>query len=119
MEQIYQSYQLHIRITKEKKINIGKLGNFIFYPGYYVYTGSAKKNMDARIKRHQSKKKKIRWHIDYLLSHNDIQIVHIEQFEENECMVNQTTEGDNFVPKFGASDCKSGCGSHLKYLKRL
>ena len=52
-----QSYQLFINVTKEINLQVGKLGKFIFPVGSYVYTGSAKKNIDKRIERHLSKKK--------------------------------------------------------------
>ena len=45
-----QSYQLFINVTKEIELKVGKLGKFIFPIGTYVYTGSAKKNIDKRIK---------------------------------------------------------------------
>ena len=49
-----QSYQLHIHISDNIEIQIGKLGKFTFPMVNYIYTGSAKKNIDERIKRHQS-----------------------------------------------------------------
>ena len=52
-----QSYQLFINVTKEINLKVGKLGKFIFPAGSYVYTGSAKKNIDKRIERRFSKKK--------------------------------------------------------------
>ena len=52
-----QSYQLFINVTKEINLKVGKLGRFIFPIGSYVYTGSAKKNIDKRIERHFAKKK--------------------------------------------------------------
>ena len=49
-----QSYQLHILLKESTKIQIGKLGSFNFSKGKYIYTGSAKKNIEARINRHKS-----------------------------------------------------------------
>ena len=72
-----QSYQLFINVTKEINLKVGKLGRFIFPTGTYVYTGSAKKNIDKRIERHLSKKKKLHWHIDYLLNNDAVQIIDI------------------------------------------
>ena len=43
------------------------LSEFLLKKGIYIYTGSAKKNIDSRIKRHLSNSKKLHWHIDYLL----------------------------------------------------
>ena len=43
-----QSYQLLIKVTKDIDLKVGKLGRFIFPIGSYVYTGSAKTNVDKR-----------------------------------------------------------------------
>ena len=71
-----QSYQLHIHLNKNIEIEIGKLGKFTFPMGNYVYTGSAKKNIDERIKRHKSNSsdKKLYWHVDYLLNDKNAKI---------------------------------------------
>ena len=53
------TYQLYIKLDKTIKLQIGKLGKFTFPKGDYIYTGSAKKNINTRIKRHFSKNKKI------------------------------------------------------------
>jgi len=111
-----QSYQLFIFLDKETEIVIGKLGTFLFPAGQYVYTGSAKRNIDARIKRHQSNNKKRRWHIDYFLLDQNTRILKVIQSDKTECRLNQLTEGKIIARRFGASDCKSKCGSHLKYL---
>jgi len=116
MQKSFKTYQLFIFIKKELNAKIGKLGIFTFPPGYYVYTGSAKNNLDARIKRHKSKNKKIRWHIDYLLSKRFVKVVDVRKFTYQECVVNQSSTGKILVPQFGASDCRNHCGSHLIYL---
>ena len=103
-----QSYQLFIKVNKDIDLKVGKLGRFIFSIGSYVYTGSAKKNLDKRIERHLSKKKKLHWHIDYLLNNDAVQII--------ECILNKKTNGTIIIRGFGSSDCNLCCGSHLKYL---
>ncbi len=113
------SYQLFIYLDKETEIVIGKLGTFRFPPGQYVYTGSAKRNIDARIKRHQSNNKKRRWHIDYFLLNPHTQILKVIQSGKSECRLNQLTKGEIIVQRFGASDCKSKCGSHLNYVGEI
>ena len=110
------SYQLLIRLSKATEIQVGKLGQFHFPKGSYIYTGSAKKNIEARIKRHQSKNKKLRWHIDYLLNSPHAHVTDTKMFNTKECDINQQTNGKIIVSRFGASDCKNGCGSHLKYI---
>lgn len=109
-----QTYQLFIELR--------------FPVGQYVYTGSARCNLEARIQRHLSitcagnevsSKKKKHWHIDYLLSHPQARITGVERFLETECDKNQQVQGTSLVLRFGASDCKRGCNSHLKYLGAL
>jgi Uri superfamily endonuclease len=109
------SYKIHFILKKPVVLEIGKLGRFEFPAGEYVYTGSARRNMEARISRHSSRKKKLRWHIDYLLAASPSKIIGVELFDREECVVNQEAEGAILVPRFGATDCKNGCGSHLKY----
>lgn len=116
--QPFQSYQIHISITENINITVGKLGTFQFPAGTYIYTGSARKNMAARIRRHLSQSKTLKWHIDYLLTHPCVHIVDVKRFCEDECDVNQHTMGDILIPRFGSSDCKNGCGSHLKYKEK-
>ena len=109
------TYQLHILIKKPVQVKIGKLGTFDFPVGKYIYTGSAKRNIEARIHRHLSKYKKLRWHIDYLLNTPHVTVDKVTRFKEVECEINQKTKGKIIVNKFGASDCKNKCNSHLKY----
>jgi Uri superfamily endonuclease len=111
-----ESYQLFIQLSQSVRINIGKLGLFNFPKGKYVYTGSAKKNMDARIARHFSKEKKLYWHIDYLLLNHQVKITHVVKSNLSECDLNARVKGEVVVKGFGSSDCKNKCKSHLKYL---
>jgi Uri superfamily endonuclease len=45
------SYQLGIEVRRPVRIGVGRLGQFLFPAGRYVYTGSAKRNLEARIAR--------------------------------------------------------------------
>lgn len=110
-----QSYQLFIRVHTGCTIQIGKLGRFHFPAGKYVYTGSAKRNIEARIRRHLSSDKKLRWHIDYFLHHPEVELYDSKMSAGEECRLNQAVAGKIIVKGFGASDCRSGCGSHLLY----
>ena len=112
----YISYQITFEIEKDSEIIVGKLGKFVFPKGIYIYTGSAKSNIDKRISRHKSKTKKMHWHIDYVLVSPSCKIISIEKSELPECRLNQTVEGEIIVPGFGSSDCKNKCQSHLKRL---
>ncbi len=117
----YISYQLYIELKLPTTLTIGKLGEADFPAGRYVYTGSAKRNIDARIRRHlsqhnKSKHKKLRWHIDYLLDSADAMVTNVIKYSQPECELNQQVMGSVICHKFGATDCHAGCGSHLKYL---
>ena len=108
------SYQLTIELSKASRITIGKFGTFEFVAGQYVYTGSARRNLEARIARHLRREKTLRWHIDYLLASRYAAVTQVIRSSEPECTLNQAVDGTIAVAGFGASDCTRGCGSHLK-----
>ncbi|MCK8600123.1 GIY-YIG nuclease family protein [Desulfoferrobacter suflitae] len=111
-----RSYQLHIFLEETATIVVGKLGVFTFPPGSYIYTGSARRNIEARVARHLKAKKPLRWHIDYLLAHVRCRMLKVSLSVDSECDLNQSTPGVILIPRFGSTDCSSHCGSHLKYL---
>ena len=112
-----RTYQLFIEVKVAVRVSVGRLGTYDFPAGRYVYTGSALRNFEARIARHLSAAKKMHWHIDYLLSAPGVRVLEVRRSVEEECAVNRSTRGTIPVPGFGASDCRAGCGSHLKRLK--
>jgi Uri superfamily endonuclease len=115
-------YQIRLMVDKKSRITIGKLGTFTFPEGQYVYTGRAGKNLTQRISRHKRLDKKCFWHIDYILSNKHVRILDINVVSsrsDDECVENQKLlkECASIVVKgFGATDCKSNCGSHLLFL---
>lgn len=110
------TYQIEFRLSRKLWIEVGSLGRFLFPAGRYVYTGSARRNLRARVARHLRRDKTLRWHIDYLLSQPWAHVLDTRSSGENECELNQSVRGEIIVRGFGASDCRRGCGSHLKYL---
>lgn len=110
------TYQLLIEITRPVRAQIGRFGKFAFPAGRYIYTGSARRNFAARVARHLRREKTLRWHIDYLLAAPGVRIAGVRRYVEDECAINRATPGEVLVDGFGASDCRAGCGSHLKYL---
>lgn len=110
------TYQLQIEVARAIRVEVGRLGQFLFPRGSYVYTGSAKRNFAARIARHLRQEKTLRWHIDWLLASAGVRVIAVKRSRSTECAVNQRTGGTIVAPGFGASDCRSGCGSHLRYL---
>lgn len=111
-----RTYQLLILLPRAVDVEVGRLGRFVFPAGAYVYTGSAVRNMDSRVQRHQAREKGLRWHLDYLSTLPGVSVREIARHPEPECEINQRTAGEVLVPGFGASDCRKGCGSHLKFL---
>ena len=111
-----QSYQLFIKLYQDVEIQIGKLGLFTFPKGTYVYTGSAKRNIDKRITRHLSTEKNLHWHIDYLLANYKSKVINVIKSEIAECNLNERLKGKIIAKGFGSSDCKAKCQSHLKFI---
>ena len=111
-----RTYQLLIEVTLQVRVEVGRLGVFDFPAGTYVYTGSARKNFEARVSRHLLPDKKRRWHIDYLLAAPGVYVREVRRFVAAECQVNASLVGELVVKGFGSSDCRAGCGSHLKRL---
>ena len=113
-------YQLLIRLPEKRVITVGRLGRFAFPSGYYVYTGSAVRNIESRIARHLRKDKKMRWHIDYFLRQGEVTEIKRYGGNRTECGLNRSTRrlpGARTVVKgFGSSDCS--CASHLCYFQR-
>ena len=112
-------YQLNISLSDTETIDIGRLGRYPFPKGRYIYTGSAKRGLNARIDKHKRNEKRLHWHIDYFLSSKSAKItsVNVFEFQEGgECSLNQSIEGEHVVNGFGASDCRNGCISHLVYI---
>lgn len=109
------SYILLIELPEERQISVGKLGPFTFRRGFYAYAGSALNGLESRTARHLRRKKKLHWHIDYLLEEASIQEIAFSNSEERaECVFAQTLSREfDAVPGFGSSDCK--CSSHLYY----
>lgn len=114
------SYQLHIFVAASIRIRVGALGIRLFPRGHYLYTGSAMRNLHPRVARHGRRKKKKRWHIDYLLAAKGVRIVRIvlhPSAAREECIRNRRASqlpGASIpVPGFGSSDCRASCGSHL------
>lgn len=85
-----------------------------FPKGYYVYTGSAKKNLAARLARHRRKRKKFHWHIDYLRQEADVIAaipIRTSQDLEHELAGAVEVISDWRIDGFGCTDCH--CLSHL------
>jgi len=83
-------YVLIVKINKTISVNIGALGLLKFPGGLYAYVGSAQNNFEQRVKRHQSKEKRLFWHIDYLLNDeaaNVIGVYYTQGEKAKECKI--------------------------------
>jgi sugar fermentation stimulation protein A len=108
------SYILVLYLKKDRRIRIGQLGEVPFDKGYYLYVGSARKNLGKRIERHRRRRKKLFWHIDYLREHAEFcTALPVRTGASLECkMAREMNEISHWpVPGFGASDCE--CSTHL------
>lgn len=108
------TYQLLIVLERPLQLRIGALGEHTLPSGYYVYTGSARQNLRARLQRHLRREKTRRWHVDYVLTQPHAHVVDVSVSAQPECALNASVGGTVVVPRFGASDCRADCGSHLR-----
>ena len=107
-------YILILNLPEDQTIAVGSLGNVSFPKGYYLYVGSAKKNLAKRMERHCRKRKNLFWHIDYLRE------------VASSCIALPIRTGDDLehelaaavdriahwrIARFGSSDCR--CETHL------
>ena len=114
-------YVLVINVSKDIQEKIGGLGIIKFPKGTYAYVGSAQNNLEKRVTRHRSKKKKMFWHIDYLLNNEFANVTKVfckKAGKSEECEIaNNLNKTENIIPKFGCSDCR--CKSHLFRIDEL
>ena len=96
--------------------------------GVYVYVGSARRGLAARVARHRRlaelKEGRIHWHIDYLLVRREVKLLSIESFpRKDECDLSGrlARRMGTTVPilGFGSSDCRAGCAAHLYLCFRM
>ncbi|WP_028840765.1 DNA/RNA nuclease SfsA [Thermodesulfobacterium hveragerdense] len=109
------AYLLVFKIAQPVNLLINQR-TFSIKPGFYIYVGSAMQGLEARIKRHLRKNKKLHWHIDYLLTYaHSILSIPIRSSAKIECAlasdVGKLSEG--LVFGFGSTDCRYP--SHLFY----
>lgn len=110
-------YQLWMKCDGSVHVIVGRLGQFRFPAGLYVYTGRASRGLRARVRRHLDGATTRHWHIDYLLARPEItpvRIVLASVDADEECAVNQAVgrTGECVAPGFGASDCRAVCSTH-------
>ncbi|NYT03497.1 MAG: GIY-YIG nuclease family protein [Candidatus Methanofastidiosa archaeon] len=117
------TYSLILLLENDQYIEIGKIGNYLFKKGYYVYNGSALGGL-GRVRYHLKKNKNKRWHIDYLLECSKILEIIISKDTKNHehdisKILASMKDAEIPVVDFGSSDCKEECPSHLIYFKKV
>ena len=112
-------YVVEVRLRRSNPIRVGQLGEIPFRAGAYLYVGSARRGLRARLERHARREKPRRWHIDYLTTVGAVEFAAVWPTEAvTECelarRVAQLAGEHSSVAGFGCSDCR--CRSHLFYL---
>ena len=126
------TYALLLKLNKQERITVGKLGTFDFPAGYYLYVGSAlgPGGLQARLTRHRRGSQnalqsnssqggaKLHWHVDYLLQRAQLtEVWSVTSEERLECKWSEVAlrQPGAQVPVqgFGSSDCR--CPAHLIY----
>jgi Uri superfamily endonuclease len=123
-EKLFDSgaYAVLFFLLNDCQTYIPRYGNVNFQKGFYVYSGSAKKNLIHRVTRHSKKDKKIKWHIDYFSVLESVQTIKTFLFfDKNECEINSffyDNGGKSIIKNFGSTDCKRKCFSHFLYFRK-
>lgn len=112
-------YCLIAVMREARSIKVGSLGEVEFPSGMYVYVGSAMSGIEQRVGRHVGRRKKKRWHIDYLM--DEAEYVNSAAIlcgtKSVECEVARALStceiAAGTIQDFGSSDCN--CNSHLIY----
>jgi len=137
------TYALVMALGSDTTIAVGRLGRrsgereITFPAGCYVYFGSAHGGLCQRVSRHLkvegaegsrgNRKKRLHWHIDYLVQFADVtQVWYALEGEQGkwqvrkeklECLwcraARKLPQAQFLIPGFGSSDCR--CPSHLIY----
>ncbi|HKJ75673.1 MAG TPA: GIY-YIG nuclease family protein [Gammaproteobacteria bacterium] len=120
------AYRLFLQLTRPAWVRAGRLDRFRLEPGLYIYVGSARRALAARVDRHrrlaERKHGNRHWHVDGLLLHGYSRLVRAETYPDTEeCALSRGLAGDACasvpIAGFGATDCRAGCPAHLYRLE--
>ena len=109
------TYVLAITLDSDRDIAVGALGTLHFPAGTYCYVGSAMGGLDQRLRRHLTRDKVHRWHIDYLVAEASC-VRAYESYPDYvpECELARMAADSGMecaAKDFGCSDCH--CTTHL------
>ncbi len=108
------NYLLILHLSRDHAVEAGALGSVFFRKGFYIYVGSARKNLAQRINRHLRKRKQLFWHIDYLREVADtcLAVAIRSSLNLEHDLAGELGKITSWqIPGFGSSDCR--CSSHL------
>jgi len=110
-------YVVEMQLPESLEIQVGNLGQLALDAGSYLYAGSAKKHLAARLGRHMQAHKTLRWHVDYLTSRVMPARGFVWPWSQGlECRIaQQLANVGRAVAGFGSSDCH--CTGHLIRLR--
>lgn len=113
------TYVVIAELPEAIDIKIGRRREDHFEKGFYGYVGSALNGLEKRLARHLGKRKRIHWHIDYLLNVATVRaVIYVKTNQKKECLIARALSGKlASKPKFGCSDCN--CPSHLFFCQDL
>ncbi len=114
------SYALHLILREPVCLAVGRLGEFAFPAGDYLYLGSARGpgGLRARLRHHARIAACPHWHLDWLSPHAVLAgCWYSTGGDSQECVWSQALlrlPGAVVpAPGFGAADCHRGCAAHL------
>jgi Uri superfamily endonuclease len=116
------SYALRLSLCEPACLQIGRLGEFLFPPGIYIYLGSAHGpgGLRGRLRHHARVTEQPHWHLDWLRPRARLLggwFAVEEAHAALECAWSQAVARlpGAAIPArgFGAADCRLGCAAHL------
>jgi Uri superfamily endonuclease len=118
LNQCKGTYLLIFQLDRDRRIRVGKLGEYNFYSGYYGYVGSAfgPGGLKARLQHHLRSTPRPHWHIDYLLKVGTLNQAWYsdepERLEHSWALIIESMPGVILpINGFGSTDCR--CKTHL------
>jgi len=111
-------YVVWVEARRPLRIAVGALGVVRFAAGHYLYVGSARGGLGARVSRYLRRRQRLFWHVDYLCARARVRGVWLRQGEKlGECQLAQVLLERLSVQQgprgFGSSDCR--CPTHLLF----
>ncbi len=107
-------------VPRRASLIVGALGSIVLPRGWYAYVGSAARLREARVARHLTSRKTVRWHADYLFASYPARAAWLVDGAEGECVLARALAGlsgaERYPRGFGAGDCR--CRGHLVRLSR-